>query len=448
VPTLGLPTRARAPLVLLLGALLWTAPGQRPALGAERPSILRCELDGTLDAGTAAYLADCVKTAEQGEHHALLVRIDTPGGALAATQRVVQDFLAARVPVLAWVGPSGGRAGSAGTFLVLASHLAGMADATRIGAAHPVMLGGGDAGGGDPHSAAKLENDTAAFAESVARARGRNAEWAAKAVRESISVPATKARELGVVELVAASEDAFLAAADSRPVVVDGKSVKLHTQGAPVVSMELSFQQRLLHALANPALAYLLFLVGGLGIAIELTSPGMILPGVVGALCLVLAMMALATLPVRAGAVALLVLGVGLLVAELFVTSGIAGVAGVGLLVLGGVLLVERFSPGWFSDLPLVVPPRLIVPTAVLAGGASVFVLARLRQARALPPQVGEHALLGEQGQALTPISTTGGEVFVHGERWRAVSEKPVEEGRRVVVRSLDGLTLHVQEVG
>jgi membrane-bound serine protease (ClpP class) len=414
--------------------------------GGTTTSVLRCELTGTVDAGSAAYLSDCVEAAQRDGHRALLVRIDTPGGSLDATQRMVQSFLAAKVPILVWVGPAGARAGSAGTFLVLASHLAGMADATRIGAAHPVGLTGRDIEQADKHLAAKVENDAAAFAAAIARARGRNVEWAEKAVRESVSVPASEARQLKVVEMIAPSEEALLAASHGRTVIIDGSSVRLDTKSAQVIAMEPSFQQKLLHALANPTLAYLLLLVGGIGIAVELTSPGLILPGVVGVVSFVLAMVALAALPVRTGAVVLIVLGFALILAELFVASGLAGTAGVALLIVGGLFLIERVDQNWFSDRPLAIPARLVIPTAVLLGGASIFVLARVRHARGLPPQLGAIALVGQEGRALSTVNSAGGEVFIHGETWRATSERPVQPDSRVVVRSFDGLTLHVRE--
>jgi membrane-bound serine protease (ClpP class) len=441
--------RARRASIFVLALIIGSLPGLASSQPAAAPSasILRCELEGTVDAGSAAYLSDCLEVAERDGHQALLLRLDTPGGALEATQRIVQAMMGAKVPVLVWVGPSGARAGSAGTFLVLASHLAGMAEATRIGAAHPVGITGGDIDQQGEHMAAKVENDAAAFAASIARARGRNAEWAEEAVRDSVSVPASAALELDVVEIVAPSEQAFLAAAQGREVMVGSQAVRLEIGSARLVELKPSLQQRLLHALASPALAYLLLLLGGLGIAIELTNPGMIVPGAIGVVAFLLAMMALATLPVRTGAVLLLVLGLGLIVAELFVSTGLAGATGAVLLVLGGLLLVERFEPGWFSDSPLAVPARIVVPTAVLAASASIFLLARVRQGQRLPPQLGAEALVGQEGRTLAPVDANDGEVFVHGERWRAISPRLIPPERRVRVRGFEGLTLHVEEI-
>jgi membrane-bound serine protease (ClpP class) len=431
--------------VVLVGSLVLAEPPAPPAI------ISRCTLEGMVDAGSGAYLSECVQRAEKAGHAALLVRIDTPGGSLESTRDIVRAFLASRVPVLVWVGPSGARAGSAGVFITLASHLAAMAPGTNIGAAHPVVgLSGQDpeeAGGKE--MARKLENDTVAFAESIARQRGRNAEWAATAVRESASIPAERAVELHVVERVASTEEQFLAWADGRAVeTVDGKET-LSTREAQVVDLEPSASQRVVHSLAHPAVVYLLFLVATLGIMVELTHPGVIAPGVIGLVALVLALLASSALPVRTGAVALLLLGAGLLIAELFVTSGLLGVSGAVLLLLGGVLLVDRFDPDWFVEpsARVSVPLRLVLPATLVVAGFAAFIAWRGAQARRLPQLAGDLGLLGERGTALSPVSSEGGEVFVHGERWRALCSSPLPTGAQVVVRRVEGLTLYVDEV-
>jgi membrane-bound serine protease (ClpP class) len=439
----------RSQAILLL--LLMLGGGGLAAEARELPLVSRCTLEGMVDAGSSAYLVDCVRRAEEAGHSALLIRLDTPGGSLESTRAIVRAFLTSRVPVLVWVGPSGARAGSAGVFITLASHLAAMAPGTNIGAAHPVVgLSGQDpeqAGGKE--LARKVENDSAAYAESIARERGRNAKWAATAVRESVSVPADRAVALHIVEQVASTEAAFLAWADGRRVETADGPQQLTTREAQVVELSPLPSQRLLHALAQPALVYLLFLVAALGLVVELTHPGVFAPGLVGVVALVLALLASSALPVRAGAVVLLVLGVGLLIAELFVTSGLLGASGALLLVLGGVLLVDRFDPDWFVEpsAHVYVPLRLVLPTALVVAGFSVFIAFRSAQARRLPQRTGDAGLLGEQGTTLGPVSSEGGEVFVHGERWRALSPTPIQRGAPVVVRRVEGLTLYVDEV-
>jgi membrane-bound serine protease (ClpP class) len=441
-------SKQSAIMVLALGLLLL---GQATP-GAESPAppvVSLCVLDGMVDAGSSAYLADCVRRAQEAGHQALLLRLDTPGGELESTRAIVRAFLGSRVPVLVWVGPSGARAGSAGVFITLASHLAGMAPGTNIGAAHPVVgLSGQDpeqAGGKE--MARKIENDAVAFVESIARQRGRNVEWAISAVRQSESVPAEKALALHVIEHVAPTQESFLEWAHGRSVTVGDTPVTLRTANAQVVELAPSFSQRFLHALAQPAVVYILFLIAGLCIAVELTHPGLFAPGLVGVVCLVLALLASSALPVRTGALVLLLLGVALLVAELFVTSGLLGAAGTVLLVLGGVFLVDRFDPEWFIDSPLRVPLRTLLPTAVFVAGATLFLALRAAQTRRRPQLAGDVGLVGEQGQVLEAVSPSGGEVFVHGERWAAVSSTPLPPGARVVVRRVEGLTLFVDEV-
>lgn len=412
-----------------------------------QPSIARCELTDTVDSGSAAYLIECVDRAGQLELDALVVRVDTPGGSLEATRQIVQRFLASEVPIVVWVGPAGARAGSAGVFITMAAHVAGMAPGTNIGAAHPVMgPGGADPEQAGEHMAAKVVNDTVAFAQSIAQQRGRNAEWAEQAVRESASVTAEKALDLHVIDLLATTEEALLEQIDGRTLKNMDGAPTLRTANPHVVDLEPSLRQRLVHWLSNPAVAYLLFLIGGLGIAIEFAHPGMIAPGVIGAVCLVLGMIAFSALPISTGAVILLVIGFALIVAELFVTSGVVGAAGVGLLVLGGVLLVDRFDPDWFVEPSFRLPLSLVLPTAVTLGGCLVFLVVRSAQTRTLPQLVGDVGLVDELGRSLTPIDARGGEVFVHGERWQAISAAPIPAGARVRIRRVENLVVHVEE--
>jgi len=435
---------ARRLLVLLALAM----PRAGEVAGADSiPVVARCELSGTVDAGSAAYLVDCIDRAQQAGNEALLVQVDTPGGSLESTRIIVAAFLRSRLPILVWVGPAGAHAGSAGVFVTLASHIAAMAPGTNIGAAHPVDLGGGDPESGGKHMAKKIENDTAAFAESIAHQRGRNEAWATRAVRESASLTADNAVKDKVVDFLAASESEVLSKADGRKVSTTEAERVLHTRFAKVNALQPTLGQRFVHLLANPSVAYLLFLVGGLGIVIELSHPGMIAPGIVGAACLVLALVAFSALPIRVGAVILLFLGVGMIFAELFVSHGILAVGGAVFLALGGILLIDRFNPRWYVEPSFGLPLAWILPFVAGIAGAAIFVVVRAAQARRMPQRGGDIGLIGEVGKALTAVSGQGGgEVFVHGERWQAVSEKPIPEGTPVVVRSVRGLTLQVEE--
>ncbi len=443
------PTKTGPLCALVFIPLVWLAlllP--TPVMAA--PLVLRCELQGAVGAGSSEYLRACVQEAETRGADALLVRLDTPGGSLESTREIVGAFLTSPVPVLLWVGPSGARAGSAGVFLTLAANVAGMAPGTNIGAAHPVSGPSGqdpeEAGG--KHMARKVENDTAAFVESIARQRGRNVEWAVSAVRDSVSVTAERAHELSVVDLLATSEDAFLEAANGRTVRVgDGsREVALQLEGARIERLEPTLRQRVVHWLANPSVAYVLFLIGALGLAIELSNPGLVVPGLLGLVALVLAMVAMSALPVKAGAVVLLVIGMGLIVSEIFVGNGMLAVAGLVLLGLGGILFIDRFDTSWFVEPSFHLPARTLMPTLLTLGGTAGYLAWRAAQTRHLPMRVGDVGMIGEVGRALTEIGPEGGDVMVHGELWQAKSLQPIAKERRVVVKGIEGLTVLVEE--
>lgn len=445
----GKPRGSLLPTFCAMRAALFPALLVLSGAAASASTVSRCVLTGTVDAGSAAYLEDCVEQAERRGDAALLVGLDTPGGSLESTRLIARAFLGARVPVLVWVGPSGARAGSAGLFLVLASHFAGMAPGTNIGAAHPVMGPGGkgpEEVGGETLEE-KVVNDAVAFAEAIAQQRGRNAEWAAQAVRESASVPAEKAVELEVVETIAATDTELLALADGRVVRLPFGEQVLQTRGAVVEDLSPTFRQRVVHWLASPAVAYILFLLGGLGLAIELSHPGLVAPGVIGIASLILALVAFSALPVQAGALALLALGLALVIAEIALPSGLLGLGGAVLLVMGGVLLVERFNARWFVEPSFAVSWRVVFPGALAAALGAAYLARRAGQTRKLPQRAADLGLVGELGRALEPVEAQQGEVFVHGEIWRAISVKPIAPGSSVVVRGVEGLTLRVEEV-
>jgi membrane-bound serine protease (ClpP class) len=320
--------------------------------GRAPPRVLSLVVDDVITSGTAEYIGSAITRAQDERLDAIAIRLDTPGGHLDATRDIVQKMLASEVPIAVWVGPAGARAGSAGVFITLAANVAGMHPASNIGAAHPVTSGGGDVekeAGKD--MAKKVENDTAAFARSIARLRGRNEEWAEKAVRQSVSATADEALKLKVIDVVAPSLPAFLDAASGRIVEVDGRKVAFRGRDARLEPLEMTVRQRTLSFLGNPNVVALLMLIGTLGIALELYHPGALVPGIAGGFCLLLAFLAMRVIPVNAGAVLLLLAGVGLLVAEAFVTThGIAGVAGAACIVIGTLLFIDRSSPEYRFD--------------------------------------------------------------------------------------------------
>jgi membrane-bound serine protease (ClpP class) len=436
------------------GAVGAPAPGAPDARGAADaparsgpPRVLALTVNGAITGGTAEYLGAALRRARDERFDAVAITLDTPGGALDATREIVQAMLASEVPVVVWVGPAGAHAASAGTIITLAAGVAAMHPASNIGAVHPVTLGGKDVeaeAGKD--MAQKVVNDTVAFIRSVAKERGRNADWAEKSVRESVSVTGEEAVKLKVVDLLAPDLRAALDAADGRVVKAGAATRTVRSRDAAVVTAEPTVRQRLLSFLADPNVVALLMLLGTLGIGIEFYHPGMIFPGAAGAFCLLLAFLAMRVIPVNAGAVILLLAGVGLLVAEGYVTAhGIAGVGGAICIVLGTAFFIDRASPDYqFDPTTFTVSPWIVWPTPVVLAGVLGFMGWKVARSRREPLQIGSAALVGEEGVALDDLGQGAGQVLVHGEYWQARSATPIPKGARVTVSAVEGLTLTV----
>ncbi|HEX7124869.1 MAG TPA: nodulation protein NfeD [Thermodesulfobacteriota bacterium] len=434
--------RYLAALCLAIAGLVLVRPGAAgpspaPAEPAAAPVVYLAVVDDAITPVTAAYIEEAIAAAELARAAALVVQLDTPGGLVSSMREIVKDILASKVPVMVYVGPPGAHAGSAGAFITIAAHVAAMAPGTNIGAASPVAAGGGEI---DETMQKKIVNDAAAYIEGLARQRGRNAEWAVKAVREAASVQAEEAAKLNVVDFVAASVAEALDKADGRKVDVEGRKVVVRTKGARIVPFEMRWNLRVLSVLANPNLAYLLFLAGLAGLAIEFYNPGAILPGVTGAIALILAMFAFQVLPINWAGILLILVGLGLLIAEVKVAShGILGVGGVVALALGSIIFVDWSAPNYLRVSLLVVVPTV----ATLALGLLLIVGAAVRSQRR-PAMGGEADLIGETGEALGPIAPEG-KVFVHGEYWNARSATPIAAGERVRVTAVRGFVVEVE---
>jgi membrane-bound serine protease (ClpP class) len=439
--------RAALLTALLAGAMGLAAPGPQPA---GSPRVLSLTVAAPITSGTAEYVESGLKRAQAEGFDALAITLDTPGGHLEATRDIVQRMLASEVPLVVWVGPAGARAGSAGVFITLAAHVAAMAPASNIGAAHPVLAGGGDVekeAGKD--MARKVENDTAAFARSVAKARGRNQDWAEKAVRESVSATAEEALRLKVVDLLAPDLPSVLAAGDGRTVETSAGPRTLRLRGATIEPLQMTVRQRVLAFLSDPNVAALLMLLGTLGIALEFYHPGSIIPGAVGGFLLFLAFLSMRVIPVNVGAVVLLLAGVALLVLEGYTTThGVAGVAGAACIALGTALFIDKSSAEYHFDPALFTLSPAVVWTTPLAVSAIMgFVAWKVVRSRRERLVAGAQGLLGETGEALSEVGPEGGEVFLHGEYWRARAATPVRRGARVRVTAVDGLTVTVVAV-
>ncbi|HTP25540.1 MAG TPA: nodulation protein NfeD [Anaeromyxobacteraceae bacterium] len=433
--------RARAGLFCAL-ALAGVARATEPA-----PRVLHLTVDAPIAGGTTEYVQAGIARATSGHFDAIAITLNTPGGHLDATRDIVQSMLASQVPTVVWVGPAGARAGSAGVFITLAANIAGMHPASNIGAAHPVTAGGGDVdkeAGKD--MARKVENDTAAFARSIAKIRGRNAAWAERAVRESVSVTAEEAAKLKVIDIVAPSLTELLAAADGRSVEIAGRQTIFRGRDAHLEPLDMTVRQKTLGFLADPNVAALLMLVGTLGIALELYHPGALAPGIAGGVCLFLAFIATRVVPVNAGAIVLLLAGVGLLVAEAYVTThGLAGVAGAVCILVGTLLFIDKSSPDYqFDPGAFTLSPLVVWPTPIALAGILSFVAWKVAFSRRGRLVLGPQGLSMEAGEALSEIGPEGGEVFIHGEYWRARASDHIPRGSRVRVVAVEGLMLTV----
>ncbi len=361
---------------------------------------------------------------------AFLLELDTPGGLDTAMRTIIKGILGSRIPVIVYIYPAGARAASAGALITLAADFAVMAPGTNLGAAHPVAIGPG-AGGGDDKSSTmmdKVVNDAVAYARSIAQQRGRNVEWAEKIVRESISTPAAEALELKVIDLVATDETALLNDLHGRRYLRDGQSLTIETRGATLVYAEMGWRQKILNTISNPNVAYLLMMLGLLGIFFEISQPGVILPGVVGALALLLALFAFQTLPVNYTGVLLILLALVLFLLEIKVTSfGMLTVLGIVSMTLGSLMLFESSEPY------MRVSWEVIAATVTVTTCFSLLVLYYVVRTQKTGFVSGKEGMVGEKGEAVTPIDPEG-RVFVHGEYWEAYAKDPIRMGERIEV--------------
>jgi membrane-bound serine protease (ClpP class) len=425
---------------LAVALALLAAAALPPQHATAAPPVATIQIDGVISPVTVRLVESALSRAQADGAGVLVIQLDTPGGLERSMRLICQRLLNADIPVIVYVAPTGARAASAGVFVTMAAHVAAMAPATNIGAAHPVAVGGGSV---DKESLKKIENDAAAFVRTIALERGRNAEWAEKAVRQSVSITEREAVKLKVVDLVAESVPDLLDKVDGRTVKTARGPVTLQTRGAVVKPIEIGFRDRVLNVITDPNVAYVLMMLGMLGLFFELSNPGVILPGVIGGISLILAFFAFQSLPINFAGLLLILFGIVLLIAEIKVVShGVLAVGGIVAMALGSLMLFDApeigFRVSW----------RVIIPTVGATAGMFLFVIAAGVRALAARSPVGAPALVGETGVARGALSPEG-QVLVHGELWRAVARgTPVEEGARVRVVGVKGLTLTVEKTG
>jgi membrane-bound serine protease (ClpP class) len=395
-------------------------------------------VDGAIGPATASYIARSVDEAQSKGVQCLIIELNTPGGLLDSTRVIVQKLLGSTVPVVVYVAPTGATAASAGCFITLAANVAAMAPATTIGAAHPVTLGGlpsGDQSKPDQTMTQKLENFAVSYMEAIASRRNRNIEWAKSAVRESASITAEKALELKVVEIVARDLEDLLTQLNGR--VVNGRP--LETAAAQVVEIKTSVTEQLLQMFWRPEVMFVLMLIAIYGLIGEMTTPGAILPGVVGAMALILALYMAAILPVNVAGLLLIGLAVALFLIDVFApTHGVLTGGGILAFFVGSLMLFDRRDPLFRLSL------YYIIPSVILTSGFFLLIVGKGLQAQRLPVRVGKETMLGKLVQAITPIDASGGRVFVEGEYWTARSDQSIKEGETVRIVAVEGLTVKV----
>src|SRR5215217_11903 len=404
-------------------------------LPAEAGEVLVATYEGVINPVAAEYLHDAIVSADALHAAALIVKLDTPGGLDTSMRLIIKDITSATVPVIVFVSPSGGRAASAGVFLTIAAHIAAMAPGTNIGAAHPVAMGGAEM---DGTMKDKVENDAAAYLRSLAEQRKRNASWAEDAVRKSASATEQEALKLHIIDFVAEDIPTLLKRVHGRQIVLSTGPATLATEHATIREFPMGFRLELLKALSDPNIAYLLMTVGTIGILAELYTPGAILPGIVGAISLILAFYSLQSLPINYAGVLLIIVGVIFLLLENSVTSyGLLALGGVTAMVLGGLMLVKTDAP--FLQVSL----SFLLPTVFMLGTAALLLAWRSFRIGRHQPITGQEAMIGSVGIAKTDLMPRG-HIWLQGELWEAVSQIPIREGEEAVIIAIRGLTLSV----
>jgi membrane-bound serine protease (ClpP class) len=409
--------------------------GTAASLAASEVSLI--EVKGPIGPATANYISRAIGLAEKQGDACLIIQLDTPGGLLESTKDIVQDFYSSAVPTVVYVAPQGAYAASAGTFITMAADVAAMAPNTSIGAAHPVEMGAGGVEKLDDVMKQKLENFASSEIEAIAHRRGRNAAWATNSVRESASVTAEKALELHVIDLIAPTLPDLLKALNNRVV---GQAT-LHTEGATVVPIPMDAGEELFQLLWRPEVMLVLMLAAIYGLIGELSSPGAILPGVVGAIALLLVLYMSAILPVNLAGLALIGLAFVLFIIDLYApTHGALTFGGIVAFFLGALMLFKGAGPAFHLSL------TFITSATVLTALFFIFVVGAGLRAQRLPPRTGREAMLGRTVPAMERVDSQGGHIFIEGEWWKAISEAPVEPGHVVQIVGIDGLTLKVKE--
>ncbi|MBN2062467.1 MAG: nodulation protein NfeD [Deltaproteobacteria bacterium] len=395
--------------------------------------VVIIDLEGPISPGTSTFLIRGLKSAEENNSVLAIIRLDTPGGLASSMRDMVKAIMNSRIPVVVYVSPKGAGAASAGVMVTVAAHVAAMAPSTNIGAAHPVNVGGKDI---EKTMSEKVVNDMASYGRGIAQEKGKNAEWVETAIRESVSITAEEALKMNVIDLVAKDVDELLQMLNGREINLPSGKIILRTEGLRKTYYNPGFRDRVLETISNPNIAYILMIVGIAGLYFEFSHPGAILPGVIGAISLILAFFSFQALPVNYAGLLLIALSIIFFIAEVKITSyGILSIGGVISLTLGSIMLFEDVG----------VSLRLMAPTIILVASFFIVVSSLAFRAYRIKPRGGREGLVGETGDVKKDIDPEG-LVFVHGELWRAVSREKIFSGEKVEVEDVHGLVLKVRK--
>ena len=411
--------------------------GLLPGIVAHAAQVGLIKIDGAIGPATASYISRAIDVATAQGDECLILQLDTPGGLLDSASEIVQKFYASKVPIVVYVSPAPARAGSAGVFITMAADVAVMAPHTRIGAAHPVELGAsGSVEQTDDVMKKKMENDTASFAQSIAEKRNRDVDWAKSAVLDSASITAEDALDKNVIDFIATDMPDLLKQLDGREI----NSKTLNTANATVVEIPMNLWEHFSQLFLRPEVMFILMLMVIYGIIGELSSPGAILPGIVGAIALILVLYMSAILPVNVTGLVLIGLAIALFITDIFATThGVLTAGGILSFFLGALMLFSNAAPGFGLSL------RWIIPGTVVTALFFIFVVGKGIGAQFKPIRAGKETMLGKTVNSVTRIDSAGGKVFIEGEYWNAVSETPVSTGQPVEVTAIEGLTLKVK---
>jgi len=426
-------TAFRKLLVIILPLMAWSTN----AFGSG--GIVVIKIDGAINPAVAEFVTNEIRSANMSLEELIVIQMDTPGGLDTAMREIIKAIQSSKIPVASFVSPGGSRAASAGTFIAIASHIAAMEPGTNIGAAHPVNLMGGGAG---KVMEEKVVNDASAYIRSLAEQRGRNAHWAELSVRKSVSVSAEEAKRLNIIDFVVANLDSLVLALDKREVKLGKSIVVLNTTDKNIVFKEMNRRQRLLDIISSPNVAYILMMLGLVGLYLELSNPGLILPGVIGSISLILALYAMQTLPINYAGLLLIILGVVLFIAEVNVMSyGLLSISGAISIFLGSIMLIDSDDPA------MQISKMILYPTLGMTFLLSIGSIYLAKKAHQLRTTTGMEGLLGEVGVVKETLNPEG-RVLVHGETWNAKSDVAISDGEKVIVEAVEGLKIKVRKVG